>query len=144
MIRASSDDYKDKLLGLGFDVDPPLDEHIICPSSKWLDEFGVYLFRRRPFYRVESFDCDNFSAWASVLATESLLRAGVKDADHSFVRAYFRNERPVHDIPPGGHSANVVWLDDDRLVLFEPQNGRWSELAPLVGDGSVVPYRVRW
>lgn len=144
MIRVTSDAYNGKLLELGFDVDPPLDDELICPSAEWLDQFGVYLFRRRPFYRTQSFDCDNFSAWASVLATEALLRADLKDADHSVIRAYFRNNKTVHGIPEGNHAANVVWLDDGRVVLFEPQNGKWSDLAGLVADGSVTPYRVRW
>lgn len=144
MTTATSDELNALFVELGFDCDPPNDERIYLPSQEWLSEFGTFLFRKKPFYRIQSFDCDNFSAWCVVLASEALYNSGFKDADHSVVRLIFTLRETVLGIKPGRHAANAVWLENRDLVLFEPQNGEFTSLAPLVASGALVPDRMRW
>ena len=141
-------DYCVRLNELGWECDEPNDDNLFRPSKKWLVEFGAYLFRKRPFYKVEKFDCDNFAAWCVVLATESLLaNPSVTNCDHSIIRCTFRVLKgPVlgGTMRSGKHAASLVWLDEGPIVLFEPQNGQFTDAQGLVTSGIIAPLLARW
>ena len=120
------------LTDVGFDVPAiPRDRKLFLPSPGWLDAFAHWMFGRRNLFRAEAWDCDDFAMWAVVEAAQANADSR-REIGNAFLYATFMYHKPVLDIPAGGHSANIVYCDDEKLWLFEPQNGR-SEVLDCNG-----------
>lgn len=102
------------------------DDSYVAPSREWLGEFADYLKRNTPAYFAEKFDCENFARWAACEADKALYKSDATGAGHTFAEAtcVIRVDGAFQ-----AHALNVVFCDDGRLYVLEPQNGRVFLLA---------------
>ena len=108
-----------------------MDSAYVAPSREWLVEFGSYLAGKKLEFIPETFDCEQFARWAAHEADLALVKAGLRDAGHTFGEASCLQERSAH-------SLNLCLCSDETLYAFEPQTGL---VTPA--DGFAVWTRVR-
>lgn len=120
-----------KLRALGVRDIVLMDAAYVAPSLEWLREFGSYIASKRLVYVPESFDCEQFARWAAHEADLALVKAGVRDAGHTFGEASCLQDRSAH-------SLNLCLCSDETLYAFEPQTG-----VVTPADGFALWTRVR-
>jgi hypothetical protein len=96
-----------------------------------LREFGGYIAGKKLGFIPETFDCEQFARWAAHEADLALVKAGLRDAGHTFGEASCLQERSAH-------SLNLCLCSDEILYAFEPQTG-----VVTPADGFAVWTRVR-
>lgn len=130
-----------------------VDAQYFCPSLSWIREFCDWMTANRHPYKSERYDCDNFSRWAAAAADEAIYsRDDLGDVAHTFgvIDLWLKGNGVLGIVPPeipgigrfGGHSTNIVRLNDNIYYLVEPQTSKFAPLADL-GDGIGAIYGVR-
>lgn len=134
-------DYLSELQTLGFKCWAPRDSGLWCPVQEWLDDFAEYLVENHDSAAKEAWDCDDYALHAVVQASIACRLAEV-ECGHTFVYCTVRLWGELNGVKPNdsiGHALNLVRLDDDRLLFFEPQNGRYCDAKAVIDAGVVVP-----
>lgn len=132
MIVRPGADLVAELQQMGFaKISSPRDRMVLCPSARWLDDFGDWCELHRDPYLKEAWDCDDFALWGVVQAGRALARK-YSGFGHAVLYA------AVQILPgcellrvPGGekgsrHALNLIRCEDG-WYWFEPQNGMHAE-----------------
>jgi hypothetical protein len=105
-----------KLRALGVRDIELMDAAYVAPTLEWLREFGGYLAGKKLEYVPETFDCEQFARWAAHEADLALVKAGLRDAGHTFGEASCMVDRSAHTL-------NLCLCSDENLYALEPQTG---------------------
>lgn len=126
MIPVSVSTLHAELKRVGFREIRFSDESYVSPSREWLGDFAKHLKRNAPDYFAEKFDCENFARWAACEADKALYKSDSTGAGHTLAEAtcVIRVDGALQ-----AHALNVVFCDDGRLYVLEPQNGSVFLLA---------------
>ena len=108
-----------------------MDAAYVAPTREWLGEFGKYISGKKLKFIPETFDCEQYARWSAHEADLALVKAGVRDAGHTFGEASCMQDRSAH-------ALNLCLCSDEILYAFEPQTG---VVAPA--DGFALWTRVR-
>lgn len=130
-----------ELTDLGFErVIPVMDDLMVCPTNKWVQDFGEWVKINKSKYEAQSWDCDEFALWARVKASESLCQnRKLRTYGHSFLvcTLLLDPDQTLNGISGGGwHACNIV-RTPEGWVFFEPQSGD-HELAGVALERSAV------
>jgi hypothetical protein len=120
-----------KLRAIGVREIVLMDAAYVAPTPEWLREFGGYLSGKKLEFIPETFDCEQFARWAAHEADLALVKAGLRDAGHTFGEATCLQDRSAH-------SLNLCLCSDETLYAFEPQTG-----VVTPADGFALWTRVR-
>lgn len=123
-------------------VSPARDSSLMLPEESWIREFGEWIRGERlrlPSYSSQSWDCDDYSLWASVEASKCRALAS-GDSGHSVFVCYITGNRgrELNGLTFGDqleHSCLIILDSTEKWWFLEPQNGSYAPaLENLVDD----------
>jgi hypothetical protein len=139
MIVRPGADLVAELQQMGFaKISSPRDRMVLCPSARWLDDFGDWCELNRDPYLKEAWDCDDFALWGVVQAGRALARK-YSGFGHAVLYAVVDiagngtggtggtgGTSGLFGVAGGRHALNLIRCEDG-WYWFEPQNGQHAE-----------------